>query len=161
MTSPWADLLWCWILSWQKVGSLPNILRHSGKSYYQLPLNSHRSSTYFPLMCRIKSWLILYYSGQNLIFHQPRFLWNKGKIPLLFTTIWGPKTRVFGRELIWPGFLGLIEGKWWGHDPFWKHINTFVPQNNINTRPCQQYVHARKLSRNFLGGFKVQTEKNP
>ena len=32
-----------------------------------------------------------------MIFHQPRFPWNFRGFPLLFTTIWGEFTRVFGR----------------------------------------------------------------
>ena len=40
-------------------------------------------------------------SGQITILHQPRYPWNK-RFPLQFTTIWWPKTRVFGRDEIWP-----------------------------------------------------------
>ena len=39
-------------------------------------------------------------SGQSIIFHQPRFPWNKG-IALTITTIWG-KSVVWGRDFIWP-----------------------------------------------------------
>ncbi len=40
-------------------------------------------------------------TGQVIIFHQPGFSWNKG-ISLTITTIWGPCSLVWGRELIWP-----------------------------------------------------------
>ena len=36
------------------------------------------------------------------ISHQPRFTEIAGGFTETITTIWGPKTRVFGRELIWP-----------------------------------------------------------
>ena len=41
-----------------------------------------------------------YRSGQIVIFHQPRFPWNKG-ISALQLPFGGPKN-VWGRELIWP-----------------------------------------------------------
>ena len=39
-------------------------------------------------------------SGQNIIFHQPRFPWNFQRLPLLFTTIWGENSCEV--VIIWP-----------------------------------------------------------
>ena len=54
-------------------------------------------------------WSICLCCGKNTIysvwpnynFAQPRYPWNK-RFPFQFTTIWWPKTRVFGRDEIWP-----------------------------------------------------------
>ena len=49
--------------------------------------------------------------------HQPRFAWNFGvPFPLLFTTIWGRKACVFGRDEIGPDDHPLIQ-KLWGFRP--------------------------------------------
>ena len=59
------------------------------------------------------------WSGQIIIFHQPRFPWNKG-MSLTITTIWG-KSIVFSVAIIWPVwwyFLTECESARW---KLWLH----------------------------------------
>ena len=61
-----------------------------------------RSKTDPIYLAKLLSFQNLNKSGQMIIFHQPRFPWNKGsRISLQNATFWG-KSVVWGRELIWP-----------------------------------------------------------
>ena len=52
-------------------------------------------------------WVTVLYSGQKIIFHQPRFPWNKGPISHTITTIcgfWSGEVTI-----IWPVLLGVLQ----------------------------------------------------
>ena len=51
-------------------------------------------------------------SCQIIIFHQPRFPWKKGfHFPYFSPPFGGPKTRVWGLKLIWPGIWSVFAPK--------------------------------------------------